>query len=177
MALSEVFDAKAMLAQRIQGFGNVNPPPLEEETGANMAKKVMGRLGDMVRRPIRDPWLTRPKDFKEKGAVGAVKDAVADAGDILIDGIIGWIRGEPPPEEDSEKAEAESGSCRARNRQVLCSLGVRSAKVQEADPAALAQLATQQGGREAPGGSTWEDHVMIFASVGTVKPLLTTNHP
>ena len=29
------------------------------------------------------------KDFKEKGAVGAVKDAVADAGDILIDGVSG----------------------------------------------------------------------------------------
>lgn len=87
------------------------------------------------------------QDFKEKGAVGAVKDAVADAGDILIDGvsgldgsyevekpidilwrskplrktsidrgglavsfagIIGWIRGEPPPEDDNEKAEARS---------------------------------------------------------------------
>ena len=29
------------------------------------------------------------QDFKEKGAVGAVKDAVADAGDILIDGVSG----------------------------------------------------------------------------------------
>lgn len=29
------------------------------------------------------------EDFKEKGAVGAVKDAVADAGDILIDGVSG----------------------------------------------------------------------------------------
>lgn len=31
------------------------------------------------------------QDFKEKGAVGAVKDAVADAGDILIDGVSGHV--------------------------------------------------------------------------------------
>ena len=31
------------------------------------------------------------QDFKEKGAVGAVKDAVADAGDILIDGVSGAL--------------------------------------------------------------------------------------
>lgn len=31
------------------------------------------------------------QDFKEKGAVGAVKDAVADAGDILIDGVSGRL--------------------------------------------------------------------------------------
>merc|ERR1719486_877413 len=43
------------------------------------------------------------EDFREKGAVGAVKDAVADAGDILIDGVsglVGWIRGDPPLEDD-----------------------------------------------------------------------------
>ena len=33
--------------------------------------------------------LLTVEDFKEKGPVGAVKDAVADAGDILIDGVSG----------------------------------------------------------------------------------------
>lgn len=144
---------RAMLAQRIQGFGNVNPPPLEEETGANMAKKVMGRLGDMVGEEV----MLTVEDFKEKGAVGAVKDAVADAGDILIDGvsgIIGWIRGEPPPEEDNEKAEdATKALAYGPNgaaygiSQASPTGGINAVWVmpEEADPAALAQLASQQG--------------------------------
>lgn len=146
---------RAMLAQRIQGFGNVNPPPLEEETGANMAKKVMGRLGDMVGEEV----MLTVEDFKEKGAVGAVKDAVADAGDILIDGvsgIIGWIRGEPPPEEDNEKAEdATKALAYGPNgaaygiSQASPTGGINAVWVmpEEADPAALAQLASQQGVR------------------------------
>jgi hypothetical protein len=43
------------------------------------------------------------EDFKEKGAIGAVTDAVLDAGDLLIDGatgIFGWLRGDAPPEDD-----------------------------------------------------------------------------
>lgn len=36
-----------------------------------------------------DMFPVASQDFKEKGAVGAVKDAVADAGDILIDGVSG----------------------------------------------------------------------------------------
>ena len=72
-----------------------------------MAKRAVGRLGDMVGEEV----MLTVEDFKEKGAVGAVKDAVADAGDILIDGvsgIIGWIRGDPPAEEESEKTTAAS---------------------------------------------------------------------
>eukprot|EP00434_Breviolum_minutum_P034970 symbB.v1.2.030953.t1/scaffold3543.1/size54354/4 len=146
---------RGMLAQRIQGFGNVNPPPLEEETGANMAKKVMGRLGDMVGEEV----MLTVEDFKEKGAVGAVKDAVADAGDILIDGvsgIIGWIRGEPPPEDDNEKAEdATKALAHGPNgaaygiSQASPTGGINAVWVmpEEADPAALAQLASQQGVR------------------------------
>ena len=41
--------------------------------------------------------------WKEKGAIGAVTDAVLDAGDLLIDGatgIFGWLRGDAPPEDD-----------------------------------------------------------------------------
>ncbi|CAJ1405808.1 unnamed protein product [Effrenium voratum] len=142
---------RAMLAQRIQGFGNVNPPPLEEETGANMAKKVMGRLGDMVGEEV----MLTVEDFKEKGAVGAVKDAVADAGDILIDGvsgIFGWIRGDPPPEEDTEKSEdatkalafGPNGAAYGIS-QASPTGGINAVWVmpEEADPAAMAQLASQ----------------------------------
>ncbi|CAE7945268.1 unnamed protein product [Symbiodinium sp. KB8] len=146
---------KAMLAQRIQGFGNVNPPPLEEETGATVAKKALGRLGDMVGEEV----MLTVEDFKEKGAVGAVKDAVADAGDILIDGvsgIIGWIRGEPPAEEESEKAEdATKALAYGPNgaaygiSQASPTGGINAVWVmpEEADPQAMAQLAAQQGGR------------------------------
>ncbi|CAJ1409202.1 unnamed protein product [Effrenium voratum] len=93
-----------MLAQRIQGFGNVNPPPLEEENASNVAKRAVRNLGDMVGEEVA---LT-VQDFKEKGAVGAVKDAVADAGDILIDGvsgIVGWFRGEPLEEEETDASK------------------------------------------------------------------------
>ncbi|OLQ04878.1 hypothetical protein AK812_SmicGene12012 [Symbiodinium microadriaticum] len=146
---------EAMLAQRIQGFGNVNPPPLEEETGATVAKKALGRLGDMVGEEV----MLTVEDFKEKGAVGAVKDAVADAGDILIDGvsgIIGWIRGEPPAEEESEKAEdATKALAYGPNgaaygiSQASPTGGINAVWVmpEEADPQAMAQLAAQQGGR------------------------------
>jgi len=144
-----------MLAQRIQGFGNVNPPPLEDETGATVAKKALGRLGDMVGEEV----MLTVEDFKEKGAVGAVKDAVADAGDILIDGvsgIIGWIRGEPPAEEESEKAEdATKALAYGPNgaaygiSQASPTGGINAVWVmpEEADPQAMAQLAAQQGGR------------------------------
>ena len=89
-----------------------------------MAKRAVRNLGDMVGEEVA---LT-VQDFKEKGAVGAVKDAVADvprmvfagfgsqrsllrafkAGDILIDGvsgIVGWLRGDP--EEEDTKASEE----------------------------------------------------------------------
>eukprot|EP00913_Durusdinium_trenchii_P009057 g8516.t1 len=63
---------RAALAQRIQGFGNVNPPPLEDENASSVAKRAVRNLGDMVGEEVA---LT-VQDFKEKGAVGAVKDAV-----------------------------------------------------------------------------------------------------
>lgn len=146
---------RAALAARIQGFGNVNPPPLEEETGATLAKRAVSRLGDIVGEEV----MLTVEDFREKGAVGAVKDAVADAGDILIDGVtglIGWIRGDPPPAEDeSEKAEdatkalafGPNGAAYGIS-QASPTGGINAVWVmpEEADPAALAQLATQQGG-------------------------------
>lgn len=39
---------RQVLAQRIQGFGNVNPPPLEEESAGTMAKRAVRNLGGMV---------------------------------------------------------------------------------------------------------------------------------
>lgn len=145
---------RALLAQRIQGFGNVNPPPLEEETGSTVAKRAVGRLGDMLGEEVA---LT-VEDFREKGAVGAVKDAVADAGDILIDGvsgIIGWIRGDPPPEEESVATEEATkalsngpGGAAYGVSQASPTGGINAVWVmpEEADPATLAQLSTQAGG-------------------------------
>eukprot|EP00927_Polykrikos_kofoidii_P043660 TRINITY_DN3772_c0_g1_i5.p1 TRINITY_DN3772_c0_g1~~TRINITY_DN3772_c0_g1_i5.p1 ORF type:complete len:543 (-),score=139.62 TRINITY_DN3772_c0_g1_i5:223-1851(-) len=143
-----------VLAGRIQGFGNVNPPPLEEETGARLATKAVGRLGDLLGEEV----MLTVEDFKEKGAVGAVKDAVADAGDILIDGvsgIIGWIRGEPPLEDDHEKAEdatkalsnGPSGAAYGIS-QASPTGGINAVWVmpEDADPNALAQLSSQAGG-------------------------------
>lgn len=143
-----------LLAQRIQGFGNVNPPPLEEETGATVAKRAIGRLGDMVGEEV----MLTVEDFREKGAVGAVKDAVADAGDILIDGVsglVGWIRGDPPvDEEDTAKSEEATkalsngpGGAAYGISQASPTGGINAVWVmpEDADPQALAQLASQGG--------------------------------
>lgn len=154
MAVPHIPD-RSVLAGRIQGFGNVNPPPLEDETGTSMAKRAVSRLGDMVGEEV----MLTVEDFREKGAVGAVKDAVADAGDILIDGVsglIGWLRGDPPPaEDDSEKAEEATkalsngpGGAAYGISQASPTGGINAVWVmpEEADPAALAQLAAQSGG-------------------------------
>jgi len=141
------------LAGRIQGFGNSNPPPVEDETAKTMAKRVAGNIGGMLGEEV----MLTVQDFKEKGAVGAVKDAVADAGDILIDGVSGvfsWIRGDDPPEEedDSETAQAAanvlvqgpSGAAYGVS-QASPTGGINAVWVMpdEADPAQLAELARQ----------------------------------
>ncbi|CAK0865023.1 unnamed protein product [Prorocentrum cordatum] len=74
---------------RIQGFGNFEPPPEEKDvkpTGVTgqAAEFVADSIGDMV------------DDFREKGAVGALKDATIDALDLVLDGvdsIWGWVAG------------------------------------------------------------------------------------
>ncbi|CAJ1443990.1 unnamed protein product [Effrenium voratum] len=151
MAAAVMQPDRAMLAQRIQGFGNVNPPPLEEENASNVAKRAVRNLGDMVGEEVA---LT-VQDFKEKGAVGAVKDAVADAGDILIDGvsgIVGWFRGEPLEEEetdaskDAQKVLANGPRGAAYGvSQASPSGGINAVWVmpEEADPSTLAELARQ----------------------------------
>jgi len=73
---------KEAVKQRIQGFGNFEPPPEEEPTqeGAKgMVNKVAGFVGDAVADTV--------DDFREKGAAGALRDGVADAADLLLDGV------------------------------------------------------------------------------------------
>jgi len=144
-----------VLAGRIQGFGNVNPPAVEEDTGATVAKRAVGRLGDMVGEEV----MLTVEDFREKGAVGAVKDAVADAGDILIDGVaavVGWVRGDPQLEpEDAELQHNEDAALALSHGPPGSAYGVTQASPtgginavwvmpEDADPAALAQLVLQQ---------------------------------
>lgn len=79
----------ASLKTRIQGFGNFEPPPEECDVRANgvaghAAEFVADSIGDMV------------DDFREKGAVTALKDATVDALDLVLDGvdtIWGWVAG------------------------------------------------------------------------------------
>lgn len=153
MAAAVMQPDRAALAQRIQGFGNVNPPPLEEETASNVAKRAVRNLGDMVGEEV----AMTVQDFKQKGAVGAVKDAVADAGDILIDGvsgIVGWLRGDPLEEEESKASEDAQKVLANGPRgaaygvsQASPSGGINAVWVmpEEADPATLAELASKSG--------------------------------
>mmetsp|Transcript_7589 Transcript_7589/g.19330 ORF Transcript_7589/g.19330 Transcript_7589/m.19330 type:complete len:367 (-) Transcript_7589:181-1281(-) len=70
---------KEQVKQRIQGFGNFAPPVEEEAQPTNLVDKVAGFVGDAVGDTI--------DDFREKGAVGAVRDGIADAADLIVDGV------------------------------------------------------------------------------------------
>lgn len=79
----------ASLKTRIQGFGNFEPPPEERET---KTKGVAGQAAEFVADSIGD----MVDDFREKGAVTALKDATVDALDLVLDGvdtIWGWVAG------------------------------------------------------------------------------------
>ncbi|CAE7568020.1 unnamed protein product [Symbiodinium natans] len=81
--------AGASLKARCQGFGNYEPPPEEEPAKKN---NIAGQAADFVADSIGD----MVDDFKEKGAVGALKDATVDALDLVLDGvdtIWGWVAG------------------------------------------------------------------------------------
>jgi len=169
MAPAQVISNPA-LAGRIQGFGNVNPPPLEEENAKTVAKRAVSNLGSMLGEEV----LLTVDDFRQKGAVGAVKDAVADAGDLLIDGVtgvFGWLRGDPPAEEeDSENAEKAQNALTQGPAgaaygvsQASPTGGINAVWVmpEEADPAMLAELASQARSNaqpsafnQVPGGPT-----------------------
>jgi hypothetical protein len=79
----------AYLKERIQGFGNFQPPADDSERKSNnvtvqVAEFVGDSIGDMV------------DDFREKGAVIALKDATVDALDLVLDGVDtawGWVVG------------------------------------------------------------------------------------
>mmetsp|Transcript_6594 Transcript_6594/g.13523 ORF Transcript_6594/g.13523 Transcript_6594/m.13523 type:complete len:376 (-) Transcript_6594:89-1216(-) len=82
--------AAAHLKTKIQGFGNFEPPP--EEQPASKSAGVAGQVADFVGDSIGD----MVDDFREKGAVGALKDASVDALDLVLDGvdtIWGWVAG------------------------------------------------------------------------------------
>lgn len=70
----------AHLKERIQGFGNYQPPP---EDLAAQKSSVSGQVTEFVADSIGD----MVDDFKEKGAVGALKDATLDALDLVLDGV------------------------------------------------------------------------------------------
>lgn len=69
----------AHLKERIKGFGNYQPPPEEctqkQGVSGQVAEFVGDSIGDMV------------DDFRDKGAVGALKDATVDALDLVLDGV------------------------------------------------------------------------------------------
>jgi len=69
------------LRTRIQGFGNYAPP--EEELPPTGAHGMMEQVGGFVGDAIADTV----DDFREKGAVGALRDGVADAADLIVDGV------------------------------------------------------------------------------------------
>jgi len=79
----------AQIKDRIQGFGNFEPPAEEQPSGAQglsgqVAEFVGDAVGDMV------------DDFREKGALVTVKDATIDALDLVLDGVDavwGWLAG------------------------------------------------------------------------------------
>ena len=49
MAAAVMQPDRQALAQRIQGFGNVNPPPLEEETaGGGLSESGLSRATEVV---------------------------------------------------------------------------------------------------------------------------------
>lgn len=79
----------ADLKQRIQGFGNFEPPLEEQPT---KTAGVAGQVADFVADSVGD----MVDDFREKGAVGALKDATIDALDLVLDGVDavwGWVAG------------------------------------------------------------------------------------
>lgn len=162
MAPPQVPPSSAALAGRIQGFGNVNPPPLPEEDAKTVAKRAAGRLGAWV----GEEMVMTVQDFKEKGAVGALKDATLDAGDMLIDGVagvFGWIRGDPPPQEELDEKHSEDAQKILANAPAGAAYGVSQASPtgginavwvmpHEADPATLAQLAAEKAAAAPPPG-------------------------
>lgn len=65
----------ANLRKKILGFGNYEPPAPEQGLAEDVTNIVADSVGDVV------------SDFREKGAIGALKDATIDALDLVLDGV------------------------------------------------------------------------------------------
>lgn len=79
---TESFLEKESVRARCEGFGNYMPPIEAEEvpTGvAGLVNEMVGFVGDAVADTV--------DDFREKGAVGAVRDGIADAADLIFDSV------------------------------------------------------------------------------------------
>eukprot|EP00435_Cladocopium_sp_Y103_P026751 s148_g6.t1 len=79
---TESFLEKECVRARCEGFGNYMPPTEAEEvpTGvAGLVNEMVGFVGDAVADTV--------DDFREKGAVGAVRDGIADAADLIFDSV------------------------------------------------------------------------------------------
>lgn len=74
-------EKKAHVQGRIQGFGNYIPPEEEQpRQGVHGAvDQLAGYVGDAVADTV--------DDIREKGAIGAVRDGVLDAADLLVGGV------------------------------------------------------------------------------------------
>ena len=68
---------KEKMKERIHGYGNYEPPPVDEN------EMDLGPVGKVVGDSIQEVV----DDFREKGAVNALKDATLDAVDIVVDGV------------------------------------------------------------------------------------------
>jgi len=187
MAPPQAPPSSAVLAGRIQGFGNVNPPPLPEEDAKTVAKRAAGRIGEWVGEEL----VLTVQDFKEKGAVGALKDATIDAGDMLIDGVasvFGWLRGDPPEEEEIDEKHAEDAQKVLANAPSGAAYGVQQASPtgginavwvmpHEADPATLAQLAAEQAAAPPSGIQPYMGSSSSSSQRGVPAPYMPQQNP
>merc|ERR1712113_1224890 len=73
----------ASLKQRIQGFGNYQPPLQDADDQHLGARGLVDQAAGVVGDAIADTV----DDVREKGAVGAVRDGIADAADLIVDGV------------------------------------------------------------------------------------------
>eukprot|EP00930_Biecheleria_cincta_P034079 TRINITY_DN23585_c0_g1_i1.p1 TRINITY_DN23585_c0_g1~~TRINITY_DN23585_c0_g1_i1.p1 ORF type:complete len:437 (-),score=116.82 TRINITY_DN23585_c0_g1_i1:83-1393(-) len=92
---------KAQQAARVrakcEGFGNYMPPP-EDQRPKGIVDKMAGFVGDALADTV--------DDFREKGAVGAVRDGILDSVDIIRDGV-GSVWGFLGGRKEREKVEAQ----------------------------------------------------------------------
>lgn len=96
----------AQIRAKCEGFGNYMPPPEKQPaTGvAGVVDQMTGFVGDALADTV--------DDFREKGAIGAVRDGILDSVDIIRDGmgsVWGFLGGRKEREkiEVQQRAEVE----------------------------------------------------------------------